>query len=340
MKILIICLDNIGDVVMSTILPRALRRKFPDASITYLVKEYSKDVVASHPLVDETIIFNPSWLSDPLKKHFTFNQIVRLVKYLRLRKFDLSLVVNADWKKALLAYLSGIPERIGARTGKSDLFLTHRVPYEPTDTRHMLENNVDLLKTLRIDTTGLIPEIFSDSDAEALVNEFMEKNGLTGQKDIVGIHPFSNNPARAWEIEKFAALADKLVDEKGVSVLFMVRGGDSRADEILRLVNEQKIYISGDANLAQLMAFIKKCSVFVGNDSGPMHLAAALKVPVVAIFGPSNPVHFGPLGTNNIEVRNDLPCSPCSSSPDCRSLECLKSITVGQVYKAVSQLLG
>ncbi len=340
MRILVECLDNIGDMVMSTVLPRALRKRFPKVSITYLVKEYTRDVVSSNPFVDEVMIFNPSWLSDHLKKQFTFRQIVKLIKDLRVRKFDLALVVNADWKKALLTYLAGIPERIGHKRKKAGFFLNRTVIYQNNQTRHMMEDNLDLLKVLGIKEEGDIPEVFSNAQSDKFVYEFMKEKGISPEKRIAGIHPFSLNPSRSWEITKFAALCDKLVLEKGMAVFLLIRKGDSRANEMLKLIHNNQTYVTNDSNLAQMIAFIKRCSVFVGNDSGPMHIAAALKVPVVAIFGPSNPVRFGPLGESNIVIKSNLPCVPCSSSPDCETLECIKSIGVEEVSHAVDKLLN
>jgi lipopolysaccharide heptosyltransferase II len=340
MKILIICLDNIGDVVMSTIIPRALKNKFSETTITYLVKEYSKDVVQTNPLVNEILIFNPSWLSDPLKKHFTFGQITSLIKNLKICKFDLCLVVNADWKKALLASLSGIPEKIGAKRKKAGFFLTRTYAYQPSETRHMIEDNIDLLRILKIEAGNLLPEVFSRAEDDRTVTEFLKKNGITQDKRIVGIHPFSNHPSRDWQIDKFIALADKLIDRDGLPVLFMMQSLGQDSGKITQLVKKKGLYVMDNMDLGQLIAFIKCCSVFIGNDSGPMHLAAALKVPTVGIFGPSNPKRFSPLGNTNIVVRNELPCNPCGSSPDCKTLECLKSITVEQVYEAVKQLLA
>ena len=338
MKILIICLDNIGDLVMTTVLPRALKDRFPNSRITYLVKEYTRDVVSSNPLIDNVMICNPSWLSDSLKKHFTFSQMVHLIKQLRLEKFDISLVVNADWKKALLAYLSGVPERIGVKIKKSGFFLNQTISHENRETKHMVDDNLDLLKVINIQEKRILPEVFSEVGADKHVDIFIKKN-VSGQKRIIGIHPFSANSSRSWDISKFAALCDKLIVEKEVSIFLLIRKGDVRGNDILRLVNKQGIYMTQDYNLAQLIAFIKRCSLFVGNDSGPMHIAAGLRVPVVAIFGPSDSLRFGPLGDNNIVVKNDLPCSPCSSSPDCKNIECLKSITVEQVYEAVTKLI-
>lgn len=340
MKILIVCLDNIGDLVMSTMLPRALKKRFSKSSIAYLVKEYTKDIVFSNPFVDEVMIFNPSWLSDYLKKHFTFGQIFKLIKDLRLRRFDLSLVVNADWKKALLPYLTRIPERIGHKRKKAGFFLNKAVIYQNSQTRHMMEDNLDLLEVLGIKREENIPEVFSNAQSDKFVYEFIKGKSISSEKRIVGIHPFSLNPARSWEITKFAALCDKLVLEKGVVLFLLIRKGDSRVDKMLKLIHNNQTYVTNDCDLAQMIAFIKECSVFVGNDSGPMHIAAALNVPVVGIFGPSNPVRFGPLGENNIVVKNDLPCAPCSSTPDCKTLECIKSITVDEVYQAVNKLLN
>ncbi|MFH1784212.1 MAG: glycosyltransferase family 9 protein [bacterium] len=323
---------------MSTALPRPLKGKFPDSSIVYLVKEYSKDVVLFHPFIDNVLIFNPSWLKDPLGKKSTLKETLDLLKVLRQRRFDIALVANADWKKALLAYLSRIPVRIGRSQKKAGVFLSEDIARDVSEVRHMLEDDLDLLRALEIETKDALPEVHTDPKQDALVDEFIKSKNIKAEAGIVGIHPSSLHASRNWEIEKFIELTIKL-SSAGIGVFFFTPSYKKYLDNIVGTIKNRNIHVIRDITVGHMASYIKRCSVFVGNDSGPIHIAAAVGVRVAALFGPSDFRRFGPVGQGHLVLRHDMSCSPCGSSPDCDSLECIKSLSVDEVYGGLRSLL-
>jgi ADP-heptose:LPS heptosyltransferase len=86
------------------------------------------------------------------------------------------------------------------------------------------------------------------------------------------------------------------------------------------------------------MAYLSRCQLLICNNSGPLHIASGLGVPTVSTMGPTVPQLWRPLGKDHIVIRKGLACSPCSKGV-CRSHECLESISVAEMEKAVESLL-
>lgn len=339
MKILIIDLDNIGDVVMASFLPRALKSLYPDSYISILVKEYCQDIFKHNPYADELVIFNPPWLGDLLNKRFTWGQTKVLIKKLKIFKYDLAVVVNSDWRKASLAKMAGIPSRIGAGKKKSSLFLTMSVPYHQDPTKHVVQENLDLLKALGYNKNEISLEVFLDKDTLNWAEGILKKNNLGQGETLVGIHPGAGHPARIWPAENYIKLVDALEKDPKVKVMVVGYHSDLVIKEIKDKLNKYKVIFLLNNSVLQMAALFKQCACVIAQDSGPMHLATAVGTKTIAIFGPSNPKKFGPYGSGHIVIKKEMPCSPCGSDPDCKKLDCLKNISVNDVLERVKGVL-
>lgn len=106
----------------------------------------------------------------------------------------------------------------------------------------------------------------------------------------------------------------------------------------IRNLMKRHPFIPEKLSLKELAYVIKKSNLFVGGDTGPMHIAALLGTPIVAIFGPKDPQIHGPCSTNQIVVRKDIPCSPCTRRR-CKDVQCIKQITPEDVFDACKKLL-
>ncbi|MGH7410142.1 MAG: glycosyltransferase family 9 protein, partial [Candidatus Methylomirabilis sp.] len=147
---------------------------------------------------------------------------------------------------------------------------------------------------------------------------------------------------KAWPVERFAELADRLAGVAGCRVLL---GGDVRERELAEAIRAQSrvapTVLAGRTTLRQLAAVLKRCALFVGNDNGPMHMAAALGTPVVALFGPSAPEVWGPRGSHTEVLYKGLDCRRCFH-PTCTRGEqsCMKQISVDEVFAAARKVLS
>jgi ADP-heptose:LPS heptosyltransferase len=120
-SILLIRLDHLGDVLLTTPAIKSLKQQFPDAQVTMVIKEWSFEVIRNNPHIDKIITFNPYWTisSEEGTEIESVVGMYRLIRMLRKERFDLAIDFKGDPRNILIAYLSGARRRIsyGIRGG-------------------------------------------------------------------------------------------------------------------------------------------------------------------------------------------------------------------------------
>ena len=167
-------------------------------------------------------------------------------------------------------------------------------------------------------------------------------------RPLIGIHPSAGRALKQWEVEKFAALADRLSARARV-IVTGASGDRALVETIVNQATSKPETLVGN-ELATFAAVVERFDVFVTGDTGPMHLSHAVGTPNVAIFGPSDPVRYGPPDNDAVGrrvVRQPVYCSPCNMirrpPRECARAtapECIAGISVEQVLDAVTDALG
>lgn len=349
-KILIIRLGSVGDVVRTLPALRLLRDKFPNAHITWLVEEMVMDLLENHPDLDEILLFprrkivkgllNPLTLIPTIKEPFKF------VKELRRKKFDLVLDFHGIFKSGLLSFLSGAPKRVGFTRGfsKELNYIFNNLLINPGNQRlNRIEKNLALLAGIGIDPVELEPIIPITDEDRKKIDIFFSQNQINNHKPLIAIHPgtSSTTPYKRWYEERYAALADILIEKYHFQIIFTWGLGELPMVERITSKMKNRAWISCKTeNLRQLSEIFRRCNLYIGSDSGPMHLAALVRTPVIALFGPTDPIVNAPSSKNrNLIIRKDVSCSPCRKF-NCSSKICMKAIDYNDVLGAVIKLLN
>jgi len=344
-RILVLRYRFIGDTILTVPFLRNLRLAEPSAYIAWVVAPGSADVVKGIPYVDELIYWDPVTIhADSRGTHRGWKDKWRFIRELHSRRFDKVYVLKRSLSSAIMARLSGAPERIGFDTEGRGLLLTRRVPYRSD--RHEVENFLEVLRADGVPVADDYLEAWLSPDEERFAGEFLESRGVQPGELLVGIHPFAANQTRAWHEDNFIAVANSLQERFRVRILLFGGSKDAEGAEYLReRITPAPVMAVGATSLRQSMALLARCRLLVCNDSGVMHLGAALGLPLVAIFGPQSPVKFGPWGAKSRVVYGRFPCSPCRQkffrecAPSPRGKpECLEKVTVRQVLDAVESL--
>lgn len=158
------------------------------------------------------------------------------------------------------------------------------------------------------------------------------------KKDVI-IHPGSEAgyENKRWPLENFIEIVSKLT-EKGYT--FSVLLGPSEKDLQKAFASVSNVQLLIEPDIHELIDTYKNAALFIGNDSGPAHLAAFYGVPAITLFGPINPERSGPVAITNTSIYNNIECSPCHFTlAGCRDNQCMKSITVEQVWEEVEKKL-
>ncbi len=338
-RILIIKLSAIGDVVHSLPFLEVLRENFPDSRIDWLVEEQAFQIIAGHPGLDRVIVSRrSSWKNSLL--HFkscmpVIREVKSFLKELRSYEYDLVIDLQGLLKSGVLVGLSRGRRKIGIAGAREGgwIFLNER-PVPVDYDQHAIDRYLRVAGYLECDLSpwkGDIP--VSDSDKK-WVNDLLNATGI-GKRPLVAINPMARWKTKLWEPERFAALANRIIDELSCEVIFTGSNTDRNIiKHISKKMKRRPINLAGRTSLKQLACLFTRCKALVTTDTGPMHIGAAMGCLVVALFGPTAPWRTGPYGQSHKVIRADLECSPCFQKK-CNDVSCMKEITVDRVFEAV-----
>lgn len=297
-----------------------------------LVAKQFVDLISENPHLDEVIGF------DRRAKNRDTSEMMRIVRILRRRDFDLAIDFQSKFRTNLLAYLSGSKCRVGDHR-QNRLMCAVRAPDRVNI--HAINRNFDLLRPLGIETSDRTLELFlSDADRASARNLLVTK-GTHPNRTKVGLFPGAGWKLREWMPDRFAAVGDRTVHEFDAQVLIF--GGPNEGElvnHVASLMEARATTFSVHLPIRQFSALIELCDLFITNDTGPMHISAAMRTPTVALFGPGNHTRFQPLDLIHSTIRHHVPCSPCKQFTDkCKDNICMKRITVDEVWATVRHKL-
>lgn len=330
----------IGDAVMTMPALRALRENLPDTKISLLVRPWVAPLFENNPDIDEIILYEDKF--DSLLGRF------KLSSLLKAKKFCSSILFQNAFDAALIAFLSGIPERIGYSRDGRGFLLTRAIPFNRDDRKiHHVFYYLNILKNIGIDidTEYSQPYIYLSMEERLRARDVLKNL----RRPVIGINPGATyGSTKRWPSERFAEVSKRIITELDGSVVIF--GGQSEveiAKEICTFVNAKRQtpdselkMIAGKTSLRELSALISECDILLTNDSGPMHIGYAVRTPLVAIFGSTDPSLTGPPGKENVVIKKDLQCSPCFKREcDKQKMACMTSITPDEVFEAVKHLI-
>ena len=315
-RILIVRLSAMGDVIHALPSVHALRERFPQAFVGWLVEERWAELLcapgfprrgprsARRPLVDEVHTVKLSSWGKSLLSLSTLQRIATVWNDVREAQYDIAADLQGAMRSALLARVSGARVIYGAaepRESPASMWYTRKAVEHG---RHVIEQNLSVAEAIggirrnapAADTSCDLPR---DPLAEARISERLEKLGIG---DFAILNPGAGWGAKRWPAERYGKVARGLAD-LGLQSIINYGPGE-----------EELVCAAGSASegvahpmsctLTELIALTRRARLFVGGDTGPLHLAAALRVPVAAIYGPTDPARNGPYGTRSIVLRS------------------------------------
>lgn len=288
-RILIVRPDRIGDVILSTPIPREIKKTFPGCFIAVLVRPYTQDIYINNPHVDKIIL-----IDDGKSIKSFFNNVKELRKY----KFTHALTLLPTERLNYILAAAGILHRIGVGH-KLYQFLTfthyvNRKKYIPL--RHEADFCMDLARKIGVKTNDLSTEIFLTEEEKRKVT-FKRRELLDDKKILIGIHSTSGNSAPNWKPEEYAKLIFQLQNIDNIRVAVT----DNVIPKDLDGINGV-CYPNRNVSLRESFITFASLDLLISASTGPMHIAAALKVKTLSMFCPltaCSPQLWGPLGNQS-----------------------------------------
>lgn len=296
LRILIVRLSAIGDVVQTMPMACALRERFPEAFLTWVVDERAAALLRGHEALDELITLPRHWLK-------SFRSVWNLRRQLRAMNFDVALEVQGLTKSAIICWLSGARRRIGfgGRLGRELSPWLNSETVNPTG-HHVVDQNISLLQPLGIESPKVrfqAPEHAADALG---VERMIAKANLQAGFGLINVG--AGWPSKLWPTDRFAAVARHLGIRHGLPTMVLWA-----EDEELALAEETVASANGHAQLApptsltELAALSRRAEIFIGSDSGPLHIAAAVDTRCVGLYGPWPAMRHAPYGEHSIALQ-------------------------------------
>ena len=333
-RILLIRLSSLGDILLMTPLINLLRRVCPHVEIDVLTKAEYRDLLRSHPGITRLLSLD----SEKLLRH--------TLSGLRAETYDLAVDLHCTLRSQLLLRMLRARRKLTydkrvlrrallVRLGWNTLRGMTPVP----------ELYAAPLRRLGLKGQLGPPTMHLDSgSAEAATERIARCLPEAFDRPLLAVAPGARWPTKRWPVERFAAVAQELAQEREAAVVIL--GGPHEAQLASALCDNLDVPVINCAATLPLMhsaALLGRCRLLISNDSGLMHMAAALQVPVVAIFGPTvQEFGFYPFQARAEVVSEPLSCRPCSTkgSMTCPRGHhaCMQDVSSARVLAAASTM--
>ncbi len=379
-RVLLVRLDNLGDVLLTTPAFHAVKAALPHASLTLLASSIGAQIAALDPDIDDAIVYPAPWMDPWRKMPQDSEREQHMIAEIRARHFDGAIIFTSfrqsPLPSAYLCYLADIPLRVAASIDGPGSLLTTRHKH-PDMIIHEVEHNLNLVRAIGMDTDerDLVLRVPDDAQrAVASLLENVEKPGhpqgdappmhksvssaplygrgislrvpLYNNRPLVVVHPGCTMPARTYPWEMYVDVIDLLVERMNAFV--MVTGMDDERPlvekvlEYVRPANRSATRaMAGVLLFPEFCALIQAADLTITNNTGPMHVSAAVKTPVIALFALTNPPEqWGPWHVPHRQMYHDVPCRICYSRICPYQHECLRLVSPSMVVDAAIELLA
>ena len=337
-RILVKEVNWLGDIVMSLPALRAIRKAYPEAKLSVLIKKELASFFDGSAWIDEVI---PYGLRKGLLHGISDRK--KIVADLRQRRFDLAVLLPNSFDSAVWPMLARIPQRVGYARDARSLLLSTRVRATPEILEihqvhyylHMLSNALGIAGSPDDYAPDVAPA------ARARMETYLAGKRQRRGGPLIGMAvAAAYGPAKEWPAELYARTIDLLTEKFGAECVLVGAPSERRkSEEVIARSKTGAVLAAGETSVAEAIALLSLCAAFVGNDSGSMHVAGALGKPTIGIYGSTRFDRTGPLGAHTRILYKKIECSPCLKRT-CRfgHYQCLWNIQPEEVLSALGEL--
>jgi len=332
----------VGDAVMTVPALRALRRLLPEAHITLATRSLAKDIFTGADFIDDLLVYDHG--------SSLFGRVLTQAREWRSRRFDLAILFPNSFAAAVIALLGRARLRIGYATEGRGFLLSQALDLPAwRESRHESFYYLNIIAQLERMLHGQSKileqepavDLSVSHDRRAGAIAFLREQGIREGRPLIALCPGSiNSRAKRWPAERYASLADRLMEELGAHVVLIGSADELAVSlDVSQRMRRQPIVLTGKTDLARAVAVLSEVDLLVTNDTGPAHIAAALGRPTLVIFGPTNPLTTRPLSSVAEIVRYPPDCAPCMLRDCPIDHRCLTAITPDDIFERAVLML-
>ena len=288
MKILLIQQKMIGDVLTSSILAEAIKKKHPHAQVDYLINSNTFPVVANHPSVDNFILLTPETERNYLK-------LFQFLREIRGKKYSHVIDVYGKLSSNLISYFSKAKIRVSYYKKEKSFIYTHNIHRLKTPEHHSslaVENRMKLLEPLGIGFMDIAPKIYLSENETKEATNFLKNGGIDTKKPLYMLSVLGSNSKKSYPSSYMSELIDFIVvkNPSGQLLFNYMPHQKEEAEKIFNATSSKtkaQTFFDIYANdLRELLALTKCCNAVIGNEGGLINMAKALEVPTFILFSP------------------------------------------------------
>lgn len=334
-NILVLRLDQIGDVIQAIPFFEALKKKYPKSTVHAVCVKDCAFLLENNKNIDRLYTMTSSWFYPERKT--LLSDYTELINILRQTGIDKAYDLRGDIRNLLFLRLCGAKKVKGYDCAGGGFLIDEKTPYDRNE--HEIDKNLKLIdvkseKQVAVEFPSLAPE-------EKTITGFIDKNGGLNAKRII-IHPFTRGMSRMWGLDKYRDLAERISKKENITI-YIIGGRDDAQYAGAFVWSDRIINCIGIFSLGLTVEMMRQSHVFIGNNSGPQYFAAYSGLKTCVIYGNStNYKSWQPKVNekNFIAFSKPTDCGPCEL-PVCNQKThlCMDLITVDEVYGAVEKWL-
>lgn len=329
MRLLVSQTTRMGDMLQTSPLIRALRRRYPEATIAVMVRPLGKPMAECNPDVDEIFLYDEDAMFGNLRAKDSgrllkaYMNADAIIQWMRDGRFDAAYNCSHSVASAMLLKLAGIGNVVGAHLSEDWRFVI-RGPWANYLFASVITRDFNDLNLC--DITGRFVEdappchelVFEVAENDrAFAGALLAEHGVKPGEFVVCFQLGASEEAKRWAESHFAALAKLLVEERGAKIFLLGVAGEAQFGEAFeRHAPGIGIPLFGKTTIAQAAALLERSALLVTNDTGTMHVAAAVGCPVVLVS--IGYVHFretGPYGAGHVAIEGRKPSIRATDVP-------------------------
>lgn len=326
-KILLLAQNALGDVILTTGFVKAVRDRFPESKIAFLMAPFAADLMQL-PFVDEVIPYTKGMPMFPVIK--------------KVWRYDVAMCLDFKYRSAVIPFLARIPVRAGI-AHKRKLFMTHAVERNPKHEEMYFGNHlVDIMeRSIGLHLEGDVSRLYiADATRKDCQKADEVLVDLKGDSIKIAIAPFSSTTMKDWAIEKYGVFMD-ILRNRYARVQFILIGGKTECDRGFPVLQDT-IDLRGKLKITETAEVLRRMDYFIGSCSAPVHIAAAVDLPMMVFYGPGSPAKWAPRH-KCITVSHPQACMPCDAvgygNPCGGNNVCMQQITVEEAVDSFEKLI-
>ena len=324
----------LGDVCLTLPAVDAALAACPGAKAAYVTEAALVPLLEGDPRFADVI---------PVPARPSLRETASLVRKLRAFAPDVTFDFFCNPRSAVWTRASGAPVRVGYpnKGWRSALYTHHARPRVLSSAAFHAAS----LSALGWPLPAVLPAprlaIAASTRAEA--RDALRRIDVPDDAPLVGFHPGARWPTRRWAPERFAALAQRVLDEHGQAFVLVTAGPGEKdaAEKALAPLPPARARLIEGWPIARFVALQSLCAAFVCGDTGPVHTAVASGTPTLGLISRNRPAMFFPYpeagGHRAYTAR--VECSPCDRD-QCADLRCLTRLTVDGAWERLAPMLA